>query len=29
MDGWAILSSGRLWHTTDGGRTWALEPLPR
>jgi len=29
LDGWAILGSGRLWHTTDGGRVWKLELLPR
>jgi len=28
LDGWAILGSGQLWHTADGGRMWALEPLP-
>jgi photosystem II stability/assembly factor-like uncharacterized protein len=27
VDGWAVLS-GALWHTTDGGRLWVLEPLP-
>ena len=29
MDGWTVLRSGRLWHTTDGGRLWKLELLPR
>ena len=29
VDGWAILRSGRLWHTTDGGRVWKPELLPR
>ena len=27
-DGWAILGSGQLWHTSSRGRTWALEALP-
>jgi photosystem II stability/assembly factor-like uncharacterized protein len=29
MDGWTVFRSGRLWHTTDGGRLWKLELLPR
>ena len=29
MDGWTILRSGRLWHTTDRGRVWKPELLPR
>jgi len=27
-DGSAIVDSGQLWHTTDGGSVWALELLP-
>ena len=29
LDGWTILGSGRLWHTSDGGRAWKLELLPQ
>ena len=29
MDGWTVLRSGRLWHTTDGGRVWRVELVPR
>jgi photosystem II stability/assembly factor-like uncharacterized protein len=28
MSGWAIDGSSQLWHTTNGGHTWALEQLP-